>query len=843
MPKIFLLRHALDLQSLDIQRSAKSVQNEDIDELEGNEIIQPGARNKVPVSPGIIAPTPTTHNSSESQQNKESGALDLVKNGESEDKAVTGGSRPGFRTLAARKAYDEPLDISIERKAAESRYSDEEMSPPAPSLQEDKPVNLVVPKRLHWNHHGLLSTTHKLLAPPPPSIKPMVPLPAPSLGPPPPTRVTAPTWQKHQDQPVDFSTKRTSPLPKHDSKHQVVPSHYRRPPPHPRRMPSREAIFHRNLLVLILRKIRENPEQGRAIVRMLMHVCRLQTRGCTGNSAPPSSGTGQGSASTRAAGGGGTHSSAGGNHGATNYSGFGSGGSSAGSARSGGSSAGSSGGSPHSVRSNSTENEDTLFDPSLEFSSIDFDLPATRKWLHENPDFNPLKILDNISLKSAFGNSGEREAVPKPPPDSSIDRDTANILQLAVPVPDPSATFLDIGTDFGPMSMYEDDPFNLEQVNPSNFILPDTNPSPLQPSMTTISSATSATPNSHSSQTFEQLKPAAIMLPHHLAARHHQEHHHLTQSSPPGPGYSSLMSGSSDSNGSHSLYGGHLASHQIKMEPVFIKQEVGVHHSDCGSHCGSHHGCQSSLADPLNEMNPMSPVDFDRMPATPPGKGRKRSYSMAEEEDLTNVPSLQMRIQILQQRFGIPKDAPLELINGGHGIKNPMASDSPDRVEKLPPIRSDTDPNKMACRVCGKAFTLQRLLNRHMKCHSDTKRYLCTFCGKGFNDTFDLKRHTRTHTGVRPYKCNLCEKSFTQRCSLESHCLKVHGVAHNYEYKQRRSKVYVCEDCGHTTKEPEVHYVHLKETHPYSPALMKFYDKRHFKFGNNNFTNMLLTCN
>ena len=30
--------------------------------------------------------------------------------------------------------------------------------------------------------------------------------------------------------------------------------------------------------------------------------------------------------------------------------------------------------------------------------------------------------------------------------------------------------------------------------------------------------------------------------------------------------------------------------------------------------------------------------------------GRKRSYSMTEEEDLTNVPSLQMRISILQQR-------------------------------------------------------------------------------------------------------------------------------------------------------------------------------------------------
>jgi ovo-like protein len=54
--------------------------------------------------------------------------------------------------------------------------------------------------------------------------------------------------------------------------------------------------------------------------------------------------------------------------------------------------------------------------------------------------------------------------------------------------------------------------------------------------------------------------------------------------------------------------------------------------------------------------------------------------------------------------------------------------------------------------------------------------------------------------------------------------------------------VYVCEDCGHTTKEPEVHYVHLKEQHPFSPALLKFYDKRHFKFSNSNFANMLLTC-
>ena len=34
----------------------------------------------------------------------------------------------------------------------------------------------------------------------------------------------------------------------------------------------------------------------------------------------------------------------------------------------------------------------------------------------------------------------------------------------------------------------------------------------------------------------------------------------------------------------------------------------------------------------------------------------------------------------------------------------------------------------------------------------------------------------------------------------------------------------------------------LQDLHPYSPALMKFYDKRHFKFSNNSFANQLLPC-
>ncbi|CAG2102791.1 unnamed protein product [Medioppia subpectinata] len=208
------------------------------------------------------------------------------------------------------------------------------------------------------------------------------------------------------------------------------------------------------------------------------------------------------------------------------------------------------------------------------------------------------------------------------------------------------------------------------------------------------------------------------------------------------------------------------------------------------------------------------------------------------EDSLDSTPDLPIPpVQIIAQRLGLPVHVigSLEFVNGGHGIKNPLTTNAGHHTKGSPVIADNEPEDPLKCQVCGKRFTLARLLNRHLKCHSDVKRYLCTFCGKGFNDTFDLKRHTRTHTGVRPYRCNFCDKSFTQRCSLESHTLKVHGIAHEYGYKERRNKVYVCEECGNTTNQPETHYMHLKCHHPYSPALAKFYDKRHFKFNDNEF--------
>jgi ovo-like protein len=40
---------------------------------------------------------------------------------------------------------------------------------------------------------------------------------------------------------------------------------------------------------------------------------------------------------------------------------------------------------------------------------------------------------------------------------------------------------------------------------------------------------------------------------------------------------------------------------------------------------------------------------------------------------------------------------------------------------------------------------------------------------------------------------------------------KIHGVKHKFNYKQRREKIYVCEDCGHSTHDVREHYKHSRE--------------------------------
>ncbi|XP_045203338.2 uncharacterized protein LOC123556579 [Mercenaria mercenaria] len=225
---------------------------------------------------------------------------------------------------------------------------------------------------------------------------------------------------------------------------------------------------------------------------------------------------------------------------------------------------------------------------------------------------------------------------------------------------------------------------------------------------------------------------------------------------------------------------------------------------------------------PIKQLKP-STIDPRRPLSTSALQNQPVLPTMTPEPKVPLAP-----LMMMMKNTNQTPTANVEVINGGYGIKNPTFS--APKVQDFPEQCVNPESSKFICKFCNKEFALQRLLNRHLKCHSDSKRYLCTFCGKGFNDTFDLKRHTRIHTGVKPYKCPSCDKAFTQRCSLESHTKKVHGIDLPYGYKQRRTKVYVCEDCGHSTSDPEDHFRHLQQNHPFCPALQRCHDKRQFKF-------------
>ncbi|XP_078062319.1 putative transcription factor ovo-like protein 3 [Mustelus asterias] len=163
---------------------------------------------------------------------------------------------------------------------------------------------------------------------------------------------------------------------------------------------------------------------------------------------------------------------------------------------------------------------------------------------------------------------------------------------------------------------------------------------------------------------------------------------------------------------------------------------------------------------------------------------------------------------------------------GLHGIVRSDEQPELGRAE----VKSAYGQGRFLCCSCSKVFPLHRMLTRHLKCHSTLKKYICKFCAKGFNDTFDLKRHMRTHTGIRPYKCGRCEKAFTQRCSLESHLKKIHSVHQNYAYRERRSKIYVCEDCGFTSSQGDAYFLHIRDHHPTSPLLRKYLRKQSKSF-------------
>lgn len=79
------------------------------------------------------------------------------------------------------------------------------------------------------------------------------------------------------------------------------------------------------------------------------------------------------------------------------------------------------------------------------------------------------------------------------------------------------------------------------------------------------------------------------------------------------------------------------------------------------------------------------------------------------------------------------------------------------------------------CSVCGKGFSIQRILREHMRTHGGNK-FKCDKCPKSFALKSHLRMHEQQHTGDTKYKCLECNLSFTKAIEQKLHMTGMHNI-------------------------------------------------------------------
>lgn len=118
------------------------------------------------------------------------------------------------------------------------------------------------------------------------------------------------------------------------------------------------------------------------------------------------------------------------------------------------------------------------------------------------------------------------------------------------------------------------------------------------------------------------------------------------------------------------------------------------------------------------------------------------------------------------------------------------------------------------CDSCGRVFTRQDYLHKHIMTHTGEKKHKCPHCDFKATQKSSLTVHIRKHTGERPYSCDLCPQQCTSKSNLIAHkrrhlglkqyecliCNKKFGYKLSLEEHisstHERSQTYPCQLCG-----------------------------------------------
>ena len=328
----------------------------------------------------------------------------------------------------------------------------------------------------------------------------------------------------------------------------------------------------------------------------------------------------------------------------------------------------------------------------LDLENLEYpDSPTSHKWFADNSDLSPLTVLDNINLKTEFPYSTSNVDIDKPPDINSITLDTGaeNLFQFAasVPnVPDNTTTFLDIGADTFSQSLYDD----LGDINMHDFpnvgafaTTETTATTVVEPMTTTISFPSNSSVVLSKPVTLEKVEAdpiTTVSVGDLVRLKGQQQQQHRTEDLILSPTVQvtttdqgvSVLKGLIEPLPASALRG------LIKIEPTttstttytcipsFIKVEQPDSIATATTSIVetepqfeqvkpvfSPLSMGSSLASPGSPNSSTS--GGGKMKSSPARKKSTSSNCTAEEEDISNIPSLQTRIQIISQRVSTKK--------------------------------------------------------------------------------------------------------------------------------------------------------------------------------------------